>query len=48
MITKRRRAGCFYLGCFAPFAYTVLILWNIIDWLARAVKGKRQGGGLPR
>ncbi|MBE2194293.1 MAG: hypothetical protein IAE83_08955 [Anaerolinea sp.] len=39
MISRRRlkrwAAGCFYLGCFAPFGYSFLIGWIMVDLIRR-------------
>ncbi len=35
---KRWLAGCYYLGCFAPLAFAVLIVYILADGLIRPVR----------
>jgi hypothetical protein len=45
--TKRQRwvAGWFYLGCFAPFGYAMLLVWNILHIAGKQMKqGIRKQG----
>ncbi len=35
---KRRLAGCYYLGCFAPLAFAALIVYMLADGLIRPIR----------
>lgn len=40
---KRWLAGCYYLGCFAPLAFAVLIVYVLADGLIRPIRALLRG-----
>ncbi len=40
---RRWLAGCYYLGCFAPLALTVLIVYILVDGLLRPIRALLNG-----